>query len=107
MQRAVKPKPVAAILATVSWSLACTLQRSFTMPVFGLACSQKNKKFALSRSFKNWSSSGLRENVGSSGGGESCGGDCAQAAIIPDAGTQRPAVKIRRMNSRREAWLSG
>src|SRR5258708_20518962 len=76
------------------------------MPVFGLACSQKNKKFALSRSFKNWSSSGLRENAGSSGGGESCGGgDCAKAVIIPDAGTQRPAARMRRMNSRRGALL--
>jgi hypothetical protein len=43
MQSAVNPNPVAAMLATIVLSLAAlrALQRSFTKPVSGLACSKK------------------------------------------------------------------
>src|SRR4051794_1811751 len=39
---------------------ARTLHRSLTRPVSGLACSQKNRKLAFSRSSRNWWSSGER-----------------------------------------------
>ena len=43
MQIAESPKPVAAMLATTALSVDAlrALQRSFTSPVWGLACSQK------------------------------------------------------------------
>ena len=41
MQRAVKPKPVAAMLLTTPLSEERTLQRSFTIPVLGFVWSQK------------------------------------------------------------------
>ena len=47
MQMAVRPKPVAAMLAAVRESLAArTLKRSRTSPVAGSVCSQKKSKVA-------------------------------------------------------------
>src|SRR5437588_12572119 len=53
MHKEVRPKPVAAILATTPLSVAVrTLQRSFTSPVAGLACSQKYRKVRHSNSYR-------------------------------------------------------
>ena len=60
MQRAVSPKPVAAMLAASCGRSAWVLVRSLTIPVFGFPCSQKKRKLAASTSLRNWSSSGER-----------------------------------------------
>src|ERR1700728_155133 len=76
MHRAVNPKPVAATLAAVLLSVVRTLQRSFTRPGCGSACSQKNWKLAFWRSSRNWSSCGERLEVENSG---EMAADCAAA----------------------------
>src|SRR5579884_1161455 len=50
MQRALKPKPVAAMLEIVCVSAPVCRARSFTIPVLGSACSKKNEQAARSNS---------------------------------------------------------
>src|ERR1700686_2408453 len=59
MHNAVKPKPVAAMLATFRESDPVAWLRSFTSPVAGLASPQKNSKQERSRSSKKRSSSAV------------------------------------------------
>src|SRR5258705_6366029 len=66
MHSAVKPKPVAAMLATFLESGPAAWLRSFTRPVDGFTSSQKNWKQACSSSSKKASSCGVnRYRVGS------------------------------------------
>src|ERR1700732_936617 len=59
MHSAVRPKPVAAMLATFRESDPVAWLRSFTSPVAGLASPQKNSKQERSRSSKKRSSSAV------------------------------------------------
>src|SRR3954454_14946542 len=87
MQMAVRPKPTEAMLAASPMSLVRTLQRSLIRPVAGFACSQKNRKFACSRSFRNWSSSG-EIGLGIGGGVDGAAGGAAAgfAELLAGAG---------------------
>ena len=103
MHRAVKPNPVAARLATVLLSGARTFARSRTRPVWGFACSQKNRKLACSSSFRKGSSAGVRR-VGAGGGAWQL--NWAGDARKSPRGIQRnnPAPAIHCSSSRRESF---
>ena len=117
MQIAVRPKPVEAMLAATVVSFVRTLQRSFVSPVFGFACSQKKRKFACSKSLRNWSSCG-ESAVGEGEGaglvccsGACCSGSCCPLGPFPRRGSipareigspkDRPAIP--RSNLRRDS----
>src|SRR5947209_4011015 len=88
MQSAVKPNPVAAMLATTELSVLAfrALQRSLTRPVSGLACSQKKQQLRRSISSSNWSSSGENAEAGPEAG--ALAADCAKLRIDRLAGAR-------------------
>src|SRR5437899_4282853 len=101
MQRAVRPNPVAAMLEAPPGRFSRTLHRSCTIPVFGLPCSQKNKKLALSTSCRNWSSSDDKAGLAGLAGVAGVAGLAGLAAVFccglvcPRAGSTRAKVRDR------------
>src|SRR5579863_862184 len=88
MQNAVRPNPVAAMLAATSLSGARTLHRSLVRPVCGSDCSQKNWKLAFSTCSRKSSSSAEIA---------AAGGFCPNTAA-PAADAIRPFSTRRRDN---------
>ena len=106
MQRAVRPKPVAAMLAASPCRGAFTSQRSLTIPVRGLPCSQKNRKLALSTSLRNWSSSGDRVCTAEMLAGFAFCSTSSKAGQTRSTGKASPIPNICRRISRRECRLA-
>src|SRR5271154_70648 len=109
MQRAVSPKPSAAMLPSGFLSCVMTLHRSFTMPVLGLACSQKYRKFALSISCRSVSSSpvnGIWPASGVNGAGLALLTRVEANAAELASGKQTPASIPWRSSSRRAILLT-
>src|ERR1700691_4844245 len=105
MQRAVSPKPVAAMLPSSLVTGFRAWQRSCTMPVSGCACPQKYWKLAFSSSSRN-ASSALEKGVLVGATADLVvlffnAGDSARALQCAN-GAQAPALAICFNNCRRD-----